>query len=80
MTPDEERQCFLKALVENPYDEATHRAFADWLYERGEDGLAEYHATWTKETQEEIDAFNREPYEFCCAEDDWYEDEDRCAC
>ena len=46
------REAFETALRENVYDELTHRAFADWLYENGFDEEAEYHALWTKEWQQ----------------------------
>lgn len=50
--PDYVRSTFLEALKVNRYDEDTHRVFADWLEEHGEDDLAEFHRTWTKEWQE----------------------------
>ena len=55
MTEEQERQAFLKALKEDPYDKASHDAFADWLFEHGEDDLAHYHSGWTKQKQESHD-------------------------
>lgn len=46
-----EKGAFLKALGQDRYDEATHRAFADWLSEHGLDDEAEYHRLWTPERQ-----------------------------
>lgn len=43
---------FLQALHEDPFDEVTHAAFADWLEERGEDDEAAYQRDWTREREE----------------------------
>ena len=50
-----ERDAFVQALTENPYDETTHRVFADFLDENDEPELADFHRTWTKEWQEARD-------------------------
>lgn len=50
-----EQESFEKALLENRYDQETHFVYADWLYEQGEDDLADWHITWTKERQESED-------------------------
>lgn len=52
---EQDRHAFLKALAEDKYDRSTHQAFADWLYEQGEDTLAHYHVSWTKEKQDSED-------------------------
>ncbi len=52
-----ERQAFLDALAADPADAATHAAFADWLYEQGEDDLARLHADWTLAKYEEALAY-----------------------
>ncbi len=49
------REVFEKILDEDRYDEATHRAFADWLYEQGMDAEAEFHAKWTLKWQKAKD-------------------------
>lgn len=49
------REAFEAALKKDPYDELTHRAFADWLSERGEDAEAEHHRLWTPEWQKAAD-------------------------
>ncbi len=51
----DEREGFLKALEADRFDLASHRAYADWLYEKGEDDLAHVHASWTREKQEAED-------------------------
>lgn len=48
-------KAFQDALKKNPYDEATHLAFADFLEENGIDDEAEYHRIWTRDKQEAID-------------------------
>ncbi len=45
------RESFEQTLEENPYDEVTHKVFADWLDERGCPDEAEFHRGWTKEWQ-----------------------------
>ena len=59
MTEREEaqRQAFLVALREDPYDAATHAAFADWLYDHGLDDEAHVQAAWTVEKMREAEAF-----------------------
>ncbi len=49
------REVFEQALMENVYDEPTHRAFADWLYEHGFDEEAEFHSKWTPRWQKAED-------------------------
>jgi len=49
------RKAFEDVLSKDPYDELTHKAFADWLLEQGLDSEAEYHLLWTKEWQESKD-------------------------
>lgn len=42
-----QRDRFEEALLDNPYDEAVHRVFSDWLEEQGLDHEAEFHRLWT---------------------------------
>lgn len=42
-----QRRAFEAELKVNPYDELCHRAFADWLEERGFDDEAAHHRLWT---------------------------------
>lgn len=47
----DERSAFEKAIAHDPYDRAAHVAFADWLWERGEDDAAAREASWTPDRQ-----------------------------
>lgn len=51
-----ERLAFTRTLLKNPYDEATHRVFADWLDEHGYHEEAEVQRKWTKEKQQIMDS------------------------
>jgi uncharacterized protein (TIGR02996 family) len=41
------RAQFIKLLAEDPYDQITRLALADWLEEGGEDDAAAWHRAWT---------------------------------
>lgn len=48
---EEVRAAFLRAIEEDPYCEATRKAFADWLLEHDLVEEARIQADWTKEAQ-----------------------------
>lgn len=48
-----QRESFLEELKANPYDEATHRAYADWLDENGMDDESLIHREWSAGAQRE---------------------------
>jgi len=54
-----QRDAFVAALDADPYDEVTHKVFADWLDEHDEPELACLHRSWTKEWQEAKDWITR---------------------
>lgn len=56
---EQEKRAFLDALMKNPYDEVTHRVFADWLEEHGLDDEAVWHREWTPKRQKS--------YEYMCS-------------
>lgn len=53
------REAFEEALEKDPYSLATHRAYADWLSEHGEDDAAAAHAAWTPEGAQAAEAWLR---------------------
>ena len=44
-----ERQAFLDAIKDDPYDQATRLVFSDWLEEHGLDDEARVQREWTRE-------------------------------
>lgn len=55
-----QRKAFLDALKEDPYDEASHRAYADWLDENGFDDESLIHREWSAERQRESEGWLKE--------------------
>jgi uncharacterized protein (TIGR02996 family) len=73
-----ERKAFLQAIIDDPRDLATRRAFADWLDEHDEPELADFHRKWTVEKYDEARKWLREFAEFLNQEgSSIYEDDDR---
>jgi uncharacterized protein (TIGR02996 family) len=50
-----QQQAFELTLQEDPYDESTHRVYADWLMDNDQPELAEHHRLWTVEWQKAKD-------------------------
>jgi uncharacterized protein (TIGR02996 family) len=67
---EEEKAAFEEALAENPYDEATHKVFADWLEEHGFDDEALLHREWTPEKMRAAESW-LENFAVECAEVEW---------
>lgn len=55
----DEEKAFEDALREDPFDEASHRAYADWLLERDRPEEAEPHLRWTRHRAERAEGWLR---------------------
>ncbi len=59
-----EREAFLQAIIDDPRDLVTRRAFADWLDEHDEPEFADFHRKWTVEKYDEAWKWLQEFAEF----------------